>query len=79
MTQNIYWCEEKGEQGGLFVIAQTRGKARQLYAEYIECRYIDVRTSLMRRGVNEDFSCIISNPNSALLKKYKLEYQEAEE
>ena len=79
MTQNIYWCEEKGEFGGLFVIASTRGKAKQLYAEYIECRYIDVRTSLIRRGVNENFPCVIDDCGSPLLKKYNLEYLEAEE
>lgn len=79
MTQNIYWCEEKGEFGGLYVIAQTRGKAKQLYAEYIKCRYIDVRTSLIGRGVNEMFSCVIDYVGSPLLKKYNLEYLEVEE
>ena len=55
MTQNVYWCAEKGELGGLFVIAPTRGQAKQLYAEYIECRYIDVLINICKRGVNESF------------------------
>lgn len=79
MTQNIYWCEEKGEFGGLFVIAPTRGRAKQLYSEYIECRFIDVRTILVRRGVNEDFPCVLDYSPSALLEKYGLKYEEEEE
>ena len=78
MAQHIYWCEEKGEFGGLFVMAQTRGKAKQLYANYIECNYTDVRTSLARRGVNEIYSCVIDDSGSPLLKKYNLEYLEEE-
>lgn len=79
MTCNIYWCEEKGEFGGLYVIAPTRGQAKQLYSEEIECSYIDVRTQIIRRGVNEMFSCVIDDVDSPLLKKYGLEYSEEEE
>ena len=79
MTQNIYWCYEKGGWGGLFVIAPTRGQAKELYSSEIECRYIDVRTSIVRRGVNEEFSCVIDDVGDSLLKKYNLEYQEDEE
>lgn len=79
MTQSIYWCEEKGEFGGLFVIAPTRGQAKRLYAEYIECRYIDVRTSLVRRGVMWRLPCVIDDVGSPLLKQFNLEYLEEEE
>lgn len=79
MTQDIYWCYEKGGWGGLFVLAETRGKAKQLFVDEIECRYIDVRTRLMTRGVNSLFSYVIDDPDSPLLKKYNLEYQEEEE
>ena len=79
MTQNIYWCEGKGDFGGLFVIAPTRGQAKRLYAKYIECRYIDVRTSLVRRGVMWRFPCVIDDVGSPLLKQFNLEYLEEEE
>ena len=79
MPQNIYWCQEKGGWGGLFVIAPTRGQAKQLFASEIECRFIDVLTSIIRRGVNEDFPCVIDDIGSPLLKKYNLEYWEEEE
>lgn len=79
MTQNIYWCYEKGSWGGLFVVAPTRGQAKQLFAAEVECCYIDVRTNIMKRGVNETFSGVIDDCDSPLLKKYNLEYQEEEE
>jgi hypothetical protein len=79
MTQNIYWCEEKGEFGGLYVIAPTRGRAKELYSAEIECRYIDVRTQIIMRGVNEVFPCVIDSVNTPLMKKYGLEYTEEEE
>lgn len=79
MTQSIYWCEEKGEFGGFFVIAQTRGQAKRLYAEYTKCRYIDVRTSLVSRGVMWRFPCVIDDVGSPLLKQFNLEYLEEEE
>lgn len=79
MTQNIYWCEEKGEFGGLFVVAPTRGRAKEIYSAEVECRYTDVRSRIMRRGVNEMFPCVIDDVGSPLLKKYGLEYSEEEE
>ena len=79
MTQNIYWCEEKRQYGGLYVLAPTRGKAKQLYAEYIECQYIDVRISIVKRGAMWQFPCVIDDIKSPLLKQFNLEYTEEEE
>lgn len=70
---NIYWCHEKNEGYGLYVKALTRGRAKDIYAGYIECRLIDVRTNIMRRGINEDFEGVLDEP-----KKYGLEYDEEE-
>lgn len=73
---NIYWCHERNEYHGLFVKALTRGKAKVLYSEYVECEMIDVRTSIMRRGINEDFEGVLDIGEE---KKYGLEYTEEEE
>ena len=75
---NIYWCNEKNEPYGLFVIASTRGRAKLLYATETDCDYLDVRMQTMRRGVNEHFEGTIDE-GSPLLAKYGLEYSESEE
>ena len=75
---NIYWCNEKNEPYGLFIIAPTRGRAKARYAFETTCEYLDVRTCLMRRGVNEPFEGIIYE-GSSLLKKYNLEYGKEED
>lgn len=78
MTTNIYWCQEKDEFYGAFFVAPTRGRAKVLCASYFECDFTDVRTQIIKRGVNEDFCGIIEN-FSPLLEKYGLEYAEEEE
>lgn len=73
---NIYWCHEKNEGYGLFVKALTRGRAKDIYACYVECRLIDVRTNIMRRGINEDFEGVLEVGEET---KYGLKYTEEEE
>lgn len=73
---NIYWCHEKDEGYGLFVKALTRGRAKDIYACYVECRLIDVRTNIMRRGINEDFEGVLDEPKG--LEKYGLSYGDEE-
>lgn len=73
---NIYWCHEKNEGCGLFVKALTRGRAKDIYACEVECRLIDVRTNIMRRGVNEDFEGILEIGEEG---KYGLKYTEEDE
>ena len=75
---NIYWCSEKDEPYGLFVIAPTRGRAKVRYAAETECYFTDVRTCLMRRGIKEPFEGTIDE-GSSLLKKYNLEYGKEED
>lgn len=72
---NIYWCHEKNEGYGLFVKALTRGRAKDIYACYIECRLIDVRSNIMKRGVNEKFEGVLEIGDE---RKYGLEYTEEE-
>lgn len=79
MTQNIYWCQEKDEFYGAFFIARTRGQAKVMCASYFECNFTDVRTQIVKRGVNEDLCGVIEFDEEDLLKKYNLEYQEVEE
>ena len=74
---NIYWCHEKNEDYGLYVKALTRGRAKVLYADYVECRLIDVRTGISRRGINGDFEGVVDDPKD--LEKYGLIYDEEEE
>lgn len=49
--KNIYFCREKDEFAGLFVVASTRGKAKLLFAKEVDCQYIDVRSEIRRREV----------------------------
>lgn len=79
MTQNIYWCQEKDEIYGAYFIATTRGQAKAMCASYFECNFTDVRTQIVKRGVNEDVSGIIENDECELLEKYGLEYVELED
>lgn len=78
MTTNIYWCQEKDDYLGLFVIAPTRGTAKIVFANEVNCKFVDVRTQIYKRGVNEIFCGIIEN-DSPLLEKYGLIYTEEEE
>ena len=79
MTQNIFWCQEKDEFYGAYFIAPTRGKAKVMCASYFECDFTDVRTQIVKRGVNEDVCGIIENDECDLLKKYGLEYVDIED
>ena len=40
---NIYWCFEKSDYFGLYVIAETRGQAKRIYADEVTERFIDIR------------------------------------
>lgn len=74
---NIYWCHEKHEYSGLYIVASTRGRAKRIYADSIECKYLNVRTHIVKRGVNEQFEGEIEF-GSSLLEKYGLQYDEEE-
>ena len=75
---NIYWCHEKHEYSGLYIVAATRGRAKRIYADEVECKYLKVRTNIVKRGVNEQIEGVIEF-DSPLLEKYGLQYDEEEE
>ena len=75
---NIYWCYERGNWGGLFVVAKTRGRAKEIFSAEVDCEYTEVRTNIYRRGVCEITEDVIDE-GSPLLEKYGLEYAEEEE
>lgn len=78
MTQNIYWCYEKDDFYGAYFVAKTRGQAKVMCASEYELHFTDVRTQIVKRGVNETF-CGIIESDSPLLEKYGLEYIDTEE
>ena len=73
---NIYWCHEKNEGYGLFVKALTKGRAKDIYASITECRFVDARVHIVRRGINADFEGVLEVGEEA---KYGLEYGEEDE
>lgn len=74
---NIYWCYEMNEYSGLYIIEETRGKAKLRFAHETDDEYINVRSQIYRKNVNEKAG-IIELEDTKLLNKYNLEY-EAEE
>ena len=74
---NIYWCFEKHDYYGLFVIAETRGQAKRIYADEVTEDFIDIRCHLYRKGVNEKAG-VIDPDDTKLLNKYNLEYSDEE-
>ena len=73
---NIYWCFEKSDYFGLYVIAETRGQAKRIYADEVTECFIDIRCQICIKNVNEKAG-IIDAENTKLLEKYHLEYEEA--
>lgn len=76
---NIYFCHEKGESYGLYIIAETLNRAKMLYSAEYGDPYIEIRGHLMRKNVNEKRESTIYNYDDKLLKKYDLEYTEIED
>lgn len=78
---NIYFCREKDEYAGLFVVAPTRGVAKAVFAEEMDCPYIDARAEIRRKDVDEFMprclSCL-DEEDSLTLERYGLEYEELE-
>ena len=52
-TKNLYWCHEKGEWCGLWVVATSRGRAKELFAAEIEIDFCDVRCTLHKKDVGD--------------------------
>ena len=70
---NIYWCYEKNDYSGLYIIEETRGKAKLRFAYETGDEYINVRSQTYRKNVDERAG-IIEAEDTKLLNKYNLEY-----
>lgn len=50
---NLYWCHEKDEYYGLWVVAETRGKAKQHYALETNIHFTEARCELHKKDVGD--------------------------
>lgn len=72
---NIYFCSEIDE-GGLFCIEKTPGKAKNLVGRYLGVPFIEMRAWLVKKGVDEEPE--ILELGNKLLKKYGLFYEDCD-
>lgn len=72
---NIYFCYEPYENCGLYVIASSRGRAKDFYGCETDANYIDIRCTLIRKGVKESSEGCIQD-GDPIMKKYNLHYYE---
>ena len=72
---NIYFCSEL-DDGGLFCIENTYGKAKNLVGQYLGIPFIDMRARLVIKDVEERPE--ILELGNKLLKKYDLFYEDYE-
>lgn len=76
-VMTIFWCHEREDDSGLYVVAMTRHSARKIFANEVECNKMDVFTKTVKRGAMEHFEGVIG-VDSPLLEKYGLQYDEEE-
>ena len=50
---NLYWCHEKLEYCGLWVVAESRGKAKLLYSIETATPFLDVRCDTHRKNIGK--------------------------
>lgn len=50
---NLYWCHEKGEYFGLWVVAETKGKAKVMYCHETTTDFLDARCELHKKDVGD--------------------------
>ena len=72
---NIYFCSEFND-GGLFCIESTSGRAKNLVGGYLGVPFIDMRARLVKKDVKEEPK--ILELGNKLLKKYDLFYEDYE-
>ena len=70
---NIYFCHEWNSNGGLYIIARTRGIAKHLFSCETDISFIDVNCELYRKNIDEknEGSLMVGDNR---LKKYDLYY-----
>lgn len=76
-AMSIFWCHEKDDDCGRYVVATTRHSARRIYAAEYDCNKTDVFTKTIKRGATERVEGVI-DVDSPLLEKYGLRYDEEE-
>lgn len=70
---NIYFCCEVLDDSGLYIVAKTRGAAKIIFANEVDCDFVKVRCRLYRKNVDEKTDGII-DVGDRRLKKYDLYY-----
>lgn len=56
---NLYWCHEKDEYCGLWVVAETSGKAKQYYSGETDIHFTEARCELHRKDIgNIEDGCL---------------------
>ena len=78
MSNRVYFCYEKGDFCGLFVIASSRGKAKELFAREVMTDFTEVRSRLSKKEV-VDYDEGVIDVGDPLLEKIGLQYCEDEE
>lgn len=69
---NIYFCHERGGEEGLYIIAESKGRARSIYSRFEGVRFIDVTCRAVLRGVRGEEDILqVGNPK---LKEYGISY-----
>lgn len=73
---------DKNYDWGCFVFAYTRNKAKAYVAKHFNCEYIDMRSRLLKRGLNLSYPMIVDCPEDTgydLVLKCGYSYMNEEE
>lgn len=70
---NIYFCSDLND-GGLFCIENTYGRAKSLVGQYLGIPFIDMRARLVKKDIDEKPE--ILEFGNKFLKKYDLFYED---
>lgn len=71
----IYWCHESGEDCGLYVVAEGRGRAKSLFSSEIGTKFHDVRATIVHKDVENEEEQVL-HIGADLMIKYGLSYAE---
>lgn len=69
---NVYFCHERGEEEGLYIVAQSEGRARSIYSGFSRVRFLAVKCRAILRGVDGEED--ILQVGSPKLKEYGISY-----
>lgn len=71
----IYWCHESGEDCGLYVVAEGRGRAKSLFSSEIDVNFNDVRATIVHKDVESEEEQVL-HTGADLMTEYGLSYAE---